>query len=331
MPPRHWATASIGLLTVEIDVVADQLNGDFAAALVGNVGEPGAGGLFDRDRDDLVFLFRPGAAHLYRALRCGLHGVDILFRRLVRLLRVHPEHEFVERQHRDRRQILPVERNAGGKRSGEEVGERDDDLVRVAARSLEVEETFAAGATRLVDDDERLLHQIVLGDDALDRPRHLIGAAAGAGGNDELDRSHRLPGGGRGNRDPGRAQCRNRSERKMCRTHHLFHSRRIVTPVFCRLVSSYSIECRWSSGTPDRTPQWLAHREFCMLELYERPAGAASAPFGQLQGRAQKNAEGSGVLPILADVLFAVLEGLRIPIPSMRSFSKCERWSYSCI
>ena len=47
-----------------IDVVADQLNGDFAAALVGNVGELGADRLLDGDRDDLVFLLRSGAAHL---------------------------------------------------------------------------------------------------------------------------------------------------------------------------------------------------------------------------------------------------------------------------
>jgi hypothetical protein len=77
--------------------------------------------------------------------------------------------------------------------------------VMIAARCLEVEEAFAAGAARLVDDDHRLLHQTVLGDDALDRPRHLIGAAAGAGRNDELDGPHRFPCGGRWNRNPDRA------------------------------------------------------------------------------------------------------------------------------
>ena len=59
--------------------------------------------------------------------------------------------------------------------------------------ALDVEEAFGAGAARLVDDDHRLLHQVVLGDDALDEARHLVGAAAGAGGNDELDGAHRLP------------------------------------------------------------------------------------------------------------------------------------------
>ena len=67
------------------------------------------------------------------------------------------------------------------------------DLVRVARRALDVEEAFAAGAARLVDHDDRLLHQIVLGDDALDGPRHLIGAAAGAGRHDELQPAASAP------------------------------------------------------------------------------------------------------------------------------------------
>ena len=59
---------------------------------------------------------------------------------------------------------------------------------------LHVEKAFAAGAAGLVDDDHRLLHQVVLGDDALDDARHLVGAAAGAGRHDEFHRPRRLPG-----------------------------------------------------------------------------------------------------------------------------------------
>ena len=105
----------------------------------------------------------------------------------------YPEHELVERQHRDRRQILPAEGNAGCERRGEQVRQGDDDLVRVVARVLDVEEALAAGAARLVDHHHRRLHQVVLGHDALDRARHQVGAAAGAGRNDELDRPGRLP------------------------------------------------------------------------------------------------------------------------------------------
>ena len=60
-------------------------------------------------------------------------------------------------------------------------------------------EYIAAGAARLVDDDHRLFHQGMLGDDALDDARHLIGAAAGSGRWNSLCRPGRLPcGGGRG-------------------------------------------------------------------------------------------------------------------------------------
>ena len=78
-------------------------------------------------------------------------------------------------------------------RRGEQVGQRDDDLVRVALGVLDFEEALGAGAARLVDDDQRLLHQLVLDDDALDQAGHLVGAAAGAGGHHELDRLGRFP------------------------------------------------------------------------------------------------------------------------------------------
>jgi hypothetical protein len=83
--------------------------------------------------------------------------------------------------------------HAGGERGGEQVRQRDDDLVRVALGALDVEEALGAGAARLVDDDQRFLHQLVLDDDALDQARHLVGAAARAGGHDELHRLGRLP------------------------------------------------------------------------------------------------------------------------------------------
>src|SRR3712207_8639277 len=53
-------------------------------------------------------------------------------------------------------------RHAGRERCGEQVREGDDDLVRVPGRGLDVEEAFRACPARLVDDDERLLHQVVL-------------------------------------------------------------------------------------------------------------------------------------------------------------------------
>jgi hypothetical protein len=83
------------------------------------------------------------------------------------------------------------------------------------------------GAARLVDDDQRLLHQLVLDDDALDQARHLVGTAAGAGGHDELDRFAGLP---RGQRRAGHRQyrCGDRcAEREFSKLHFLVSCERI--------------------------------------------------------------------------------------------------------
>ena len=170
-----------------IDVLADQLHGDLAAALVGDVGELRAGLLLDQRRDDLVFLLRSRAAHLELVGPGLLDRVDVLHGRLVGRIGVHPEDELVERHHLDGREVLPAERHARGHRRGEQVGERDDDLVGVALGVLHVEEALGAGAAGLVLDHHRLLHQVVLGDHALDEPGHLVGAASRSRGNDELD------------------------------------------------------------------------------------------------------------------------------------------------
>ena len=114
-------------------------------------------------------------------IAAALDRVHVVAGRLIRRIRRHPQHELVECEHRHRRQVLPVERHARRERRREQVRQRDDDLVGIALRPLHVEEAFGPGAARLVDDDQRLLHQVVLGDHALEEARHLVGAAAGAG------------------------------------------------------------------------------------------------------------------------------------------------------
>ena len=121
-------------------------------------------------------------------------AVEVLLGVLVGRLGVHPQHELVERHHRHRRHVAPVEGHARGHGRGEQVGQRDDDLVRVALGALHFEEALGTGAARLVHDDQRLLHQLVLDDDALDQACHLVGAAAGTRGHHELDGFRRLPG-----------------------------------------------------------------------------------------------------------------------------------------
>src|SRR5262249_6028651 len=166
--------------------------------------------------------------------RRRLDGLDVVLRGLVRRIGVDPQDELVERHHGDRREVLPAERNAGRERRGEQVRQRDHELVRIAARALHVEKTFAAGAAGLVDDHHRGGHQVVLGDDALDDAGHLIGATAGAGRYDELDRSGRLPGGG--------GRCRHRPQqcgRSHCEDEYWFtHGR--LSPVYFVLLALFS-------------------------------------------------------------------------------------------
>ena len=178
-------------------MLADQLHGDVAAALERDVGELVAHLLLEGDRDDLVFLLGAGPGHLeslglIAGPRLGF-GEEVLAG-LVRRLGVHPQDELVERHHLDRRQVAPVERHARGQRRRKQVGQRYDDLVRVALGALHVEESLGPRAAALVDDDHSLFHEAVFGDDRLDDPRHLVGAAAGASRHDELHRLGRLPG-----------------------------------------------------------------------------------------------------------------------------------------
>src|SRR5690606_5515601 len=56
-----------------------------------------------------------------------------------------------------------------------------------------VQEAFGASATRLVQNYQRLVHQVVLDDHALDEASHLVGTAATACGNDPFYRLGRLP------------------------------------------------------------------------------------------------------------------------------------------
>ncbi len=177
-----------------VDVVAHEVRAHLAAALERDVGELQPQRLLELNRDDLVFLGRPGAAHGEGLpVLALLHGVDVLLGALVRRLRVHPEDELVERQPRDGRQVLPVERHAGVKRRREEIRQRDDDRVGVTGLPLHVREALGARAARLVHHDQGPRRELVLLHQGRDQARHLVRASSRSGGYDELDRLGRLP------------------------------------------------------------------------------------------------------------------------------------------
>src|SRR5690606_23088454 len=66
--------------------------------------------------------------------------------------------------------------------------------VRIILGILHVQEAFGTSATGLVHDDERLLHQVVLDDHALDEASHLVSTTATTGRHDPFNRLGRLPG-----------------------------------------------------------------------------------------------------------------------------------------
>jgi len=80
-------------------MLAHQLDCDFTAAFVRNVGELGAGLLLECYGDDLIFLSRSRAAHLHLARTRCFDGGDKVFRRFVRRFGVYPEHELIQGHH----------------------------------------------------------------------------------------------------------------------------------------------------------------------------------------------------------------------------------------
>ena len=138
--------------------------------------------------------------------------------------------------------------------------------MRVAPRVLHIEEAFAAGATRLVDDDHRLLHQAVLGDDALDGARHDVGAAARPGGDDEFDWPGRLPGRGRRHRRNGGPQGGERAERR--RVHVLCHWR--FLSAYCKNPSPGLAPACWTNN-------FLSCRKSCFQPHYTGVLHTASS------------------------------------------------------
>ncbi len=180
------------VVDVGVDVLARQLRGRLAAALVRHVDELGAGLLLDQRGDDLVLALGAGPAHLDLA-RAGLGALDEFGDGLVRRFGIGPQHELVLRHHRDRRQVAPAERQVADHRHRVQRGRGHQQLVRIALRRLGVHQALGTAGAGLVDHDDRLAHQLVLGDDALDRARHLVGRTARAERHDDLDRLGRLP------------------------------------------------------------------------------------------------------------------------------------------
>ena len=176
-------------------MAADQLRRRLAAGLVGQIGEFCAGLLLHEHGEHMVLALGAGAAHLERRA-CSLRSGDEFLHGL-RAGSVVPQHELIERDHRHRRKVAPVERNLGRQRQHVDQRIGDQHLVGVAFAGLHVHQRFGTRRAALQRHHHRLLHQIIFLDRGLHHPRHLVGGAAGAGGDHDFDRLGRLPGGKR--------------------------------------------------------------------------------------------------------------------------------------
>ena len=148
------------------------------------------------------------------AARALLHRGEVLLGGLVRRLGVDPQDELVERQPATGVRSFQLKGTPGVERRREEVGQGDDDRVGVALLALDVEEALRARAARLVHDDERPRRELVLLGDARDQARHLVGAAAGARRDHELDRAWSAPRPPRAGGPPSRTSARPATSRR---------------------------------------------------------------------------------------------------------------------
>ena len=175
-------------------MLAHQLHCHITAAFERDEYQFLADGFLQQHGDDLVFLLGAGSAHFEGLIGCGFDSGHVVGRGFVRCVGMHPKNELVQRQHRYRCQVTPIEGHASGQRGGEQVGQRDDDFVRIALVSLDIQKTFSACATGFIHHDDGLGGEFIFGCNALDKSGHLVCATAGAGGDDEFDGLGGLPG-----------------------------------------------------------------------------------------------------------------------------------------
>jgi hypothetical protein len=175
-----------------------------AAAVIGDVLDVEPVGVGHVGDDDGVFLARAGAAHHILAIG-RLHRLDIFLEGGDARILVHPEHERVDAHHRDGGEGLDVDAEALlAQRRGEEGVERHQDGVIGVARAVDMQKRLGARAAALVVRHQRTAGEVFLLGHRLDEAGDLIGAAAGAGHDHEIDRAARLPAiGERGQRHAG--------------------------------------------------------------------------------------------------------------------------------
>src|SRR5262245_8280061 len=118
------AHALDGVVDSGIDVIPDQVDRHFSAALEGQLSELDSACLLELNGNDLVFLGRSRAAHFHAVVstRALFDRRNVFLRSLIGCLRVYPENKLVKRHARDWGQIPPIKRDPSSERRSEKVG-----------------------------------------------------------------------------------------------------------------------------------------------------------------------------------------------------------------
>ena len=168
-----------GVVHRHVHFACGQGAGDVATALERHIAHARGGRGLQQHRHELILLLAAGAAEAQAATRRLPHLRHQFARRAHGRVGAHPQQELVLREHLHGGQFGPAEVSACGQWRGEQIRQRDDQLVRVATRGLHVEQALGPRVAGPVDDLDRLLHQLVLGDQLGQQSRHLVGTAAG--------------------------------------------------------------------------------------------------------------------------------------------------------
>ena len=182
-------------------MLAGQLLGDLAAALVGDVLHVQAIGRVQEVGEQVVFGRLAGTGH-DPLVAGGLGGLHVFIDGLDAGVLVDPQHEGVFGHARDRREGQRINLQLRlAKRRGVEAVQGDHDGMVGVLVVLHVHKGFRTGTAGLVDRRNGLRRQLMLFDDRLHQTRQLVGAPAFACHHDELNRLNRLPGQGSFARD----------------------------------------------------------------------------------------------------------------------------------
>ena len=174
-------------------MLADQVLGYRTTARERHVGYFKAEFVLQHSGQQGILLTLSGASHC-PGFAFFLYSGNIIIERLDVRIGVNPQQKRIEGHAADRRKGADIDAEIRILQRGcIEAVERDHDDMVIAAFILEITQGLCAGTTRLIDRDKRLVGEVILLDNALHQPGHLVSATARSSHYDKLDWLFGLP------------------------------------------------------------------------------------------------------------------------------------------